>query len=375
MLSSWLVVAMDVHPLKSAEQALRQSEARLLLALEAGRMAVWEKAGPDRPPSWLDPKNLRATLDFEAPMTAWIETVYPGPDASREPKPSVEVVGTEFQITDAYGQARWLEAHAQRLEEGRECRLVGILADVTQRKQAEHALREANRRKDEFLAVLAHELRNPLAPILSSAQLLRRRGLERPDLLESATGSIERQVKHLSRLIGDLSDISRIARGKIELKLELVEVDSVVLQAVEVCRPLIEKHQQKLLTELPKTRLRIECDPARLTQVIGNILVNASKFTPAGGTIQLTATRAEGDALIRVRDEGIGIDPKALNGIFETFVQIERPLHSGHNGLGIGLALAKRLVELQGGEIRAYREGKGCGSEFVVRLPLFQEES
>jgi PAS domain S-box-containing protein len=368
-LSNWLVVAMDVHQVKTTEQALRETEARLLLALEAGRMAVWEKSGIDGQLAWLDPKMLCSVMDFEGPMRSWIETIYSGLEPSGLIQP-VETYSTEFRATGGDGQGRWLEAHARRLVDGNGDRLLGVLADVTERRRAEEALREADRKKDEFLGVLAHELRNPLAPILTSAQLLRRRGLERPDLLDSATGSIERQVKHLSRLIGDLADISRTARGKIELKPEILELNSAALQAAEGCRPLMDKHGQELLMNLPATPLYVKGDPARLAQVLENLLINASKFTPAEGRIHLAVTADGRHALISVRDEGIGIDPNALDKIFEPFVQLERPLHSGHTGLGIGLALAKRLVEMQGGQISARSAGKGQGSEFVIRLPL-----
>jgi PAS domain S-box-containing protein len=247
----------------------------------------------------------------------------------------------------------------------------GTHLDIGRLKAAEEALREADRKKDEFLAVLVHELRNPLAPILTSAQLLRRRGLERPDLLESATGSIERQVKHLSQLIGELSDLSRIARGKIELKPEILELDTVIAQAVGACRPLIDKHRQKLVVDLPAAPLYVRADPARLAQVVGNLLHNAAKFTPVEGEIHVALGDDGQYVTISVRDEGIGIDPASLDRVFEPFVQIERPLHSGgHNGLGIGLALAKSLVEMQGGDISARSAGKGQGSEFIVRLPL-----
>ncbi|MGZ8216963.1 PAS domain S-box protein [Methylomagnum sp.] len=368
MLSSWLVVAMDVHQIKSAEQALRATEARLLLALEAGQMAVWEKGEASGNITWLDPKDLRSSMNLEGEMARWIETLYPASEAA-----PVESHHAEFRAMGGDGQPRWVEARAQRLTDAAgEYRLVGILADVTERKRVGEALQEADRRKDEFLAVLAHELRNPLAPILTSAQLLRRRGLERPDLMESATASIERQVKHLSRLIGDLSDISRIARGMIELKPEILNLDAVVSQAVEVCRPMMDKQRQELFLDLPEEPLHVQADPARLAQVIGNLLVNAAKFTPAGGNIHLTVGCDDSgrQAVISVRDEGVGIDPNKLEAIFDSFVQLERPQHPGHSGLGIGLALARRLMRMQGGEVSAYSAGPGKGSQFTIRLPL-----
>lgn len=374
MLSSWLVVAMDVHQIKSAEQALRATEARLLLALEAGQMAVWEKGEASEAITWLDPKNLRLSMNFESEMARWIETLYPASEAADSSGSPLESQHAEFRALGGDGRPRWVEARAQRLADANgEHRLVGILADVTERKRVGEALQEADRRKDEFLAVLAHELRNPLAPILTSAQLLRRRGLERPELIESASASIERQVKHLSRLIGDLSDISRIARGMIELKPEVLNLDAVVSQAVEVCRPVMDRQRQELFLDLPEEPVYSVADPARLAQVVGNLLINAAKFTPAGGNIHLTVSRAEGNprrAVISVRDEGIGIDPAKLDTIFDSFVQLERPLHPGHSGLGIGLALARRLMRMQGGDVSAHSAGPGKGSEFTIRLPL-----
>jgi signal transduction histidine kinase len=337
----------------------------LLLALEAGQMAVWEKGEASAAITWLDPKNLRLSMNFESEMARWIEALYPASEAAAPPESPLAAQHAEFRALGGDGRPRWVEARAQRLADANgEHRLVGILADVTERKRVGEALQEADRRKDEFLAVLAHELRNPLAPILTSAQLLRRRGLERPELIESASASIERQVKHLSRLIGDLSDISRIARGMIELKPEVLSLDAVVSQAVEVCRPVIDRQKQELFLDLPEEPVYSLADPARLAQVVGNLLINAAKFTPAGGNIYLTVSRAEGNprlAVISVRDEGVGIDPAKLDAIFDSFVQLERPLHPGHSGLGIGLALARRLTRMQGGRCQRLQRRAGQG--------------
>jgi PAS domain S-box-containing protein len=375
VVTNWLVAAMDVHRARTADEAQRECEARLQLALNAGQLAPWVKSGAAEPAAWMDPTNPHAALALEGPLQTWIDAVYAG-DKELAPDTSGTYAG-EFRITGIDGETRWVQATARRPVDGSGPRLIGVVADVTERKRAEkdlrrsrEALREADRRKDEFLAVLAHELRNPLAPILTSAQLLRRRGLERPDLLESATASIERQVKHLSRMIGDLSDISRIARGKLELQPEILELDAAVSQAVEASRPLLDKHRQELFVDLPERPIYVRADPARLAQAIGNLLGNASKFTPVGGNIHLAVACDGHSASISVRDEGIGIDPAELERVFEPFVQLERPLHSGHVGLGIGLALAKGLVALQGGEIAARSEGKGQGSEFLIRLPL-----
>lgn len=373
-LSSWLVVAMDVHQVKSAEQALKDTEARLLLALEAGRMVAFEKCGASGGVTWLDPKHLGSVMDFGGAIGKWIDSLCPVPAmAQTQAEIQTEPYHAEFRAMGNDGQPRWVEARAQRLADANgEARLVGVLTDVTERRSVEAALQEADRRKDEFLAVLAHELRNPLAPILTSAQLLRRRGLERPDLMESATASIERQVKHLSRLINDLSDVSRVARGMVELKSEILSLESVVSQALETCRPTIDKQRQELFIDLPEEPVYVRADPTRLAQIVGNLLINAAKFTPGGGNIHLTVSRDDGakQAVISVRDEGIGIDPAKLDAIFESFVQMGRPLHPSHSGLGIGLTLARRLARMQGGEVSAYSAGPGKGSEFTIRLPL-----
>lgn len=365
--TTWLLVAVDIHQSKTADLALRNLGDRLLLSLEAGRMAAWMNPRPEAPAEWLDPLYLLASIPLESPLRNWIGAADGVAGLASE----------EFRALGSDGETRWVRAVARPLPGEDGLGVAGVLVDVTEARRTEEelsrslsAMLETNRRKDEFLAVLTHELRNPLAPILTSAQLLRRRGLERPDLLESATSSIERQVKHLNRMIGDLSDISRIGRGKIELRPEILELEAVVSQAVETCRLMMDKHRQELFVDIPEQPLYVRSDPARLGQIIGNLLGNASKFTPAGGNIHLAVASDGAAAYISIRDEGIGIEPAELERIFEPFVQLERPLHGGHVGLGVGLAVAKGLLELQGGRITGRSEGKGRGSEFVIRLPL-----
>jgi PAS domain S-box-containing protein len=230
-------------------------------------------------------------------------------------------------------------------------------------------LREAARRKDEFLAILAHELRNPLAPIRNAIQILRRASRD-PKLSEQATDMMTRQVDQMVRLINDLMDISRISRGKVELRKERVDVASVVSSALEVARPLIDAEGHRLTLNLPPEPIYLDADPTRLAQVIANLVNNAAKYSQTPGKIWLTAERHGREAIISVRDEGIGIPAEHLRHIFEMFSQVAPALQRSHGGLGIGLALARGLVELHRGKVEAKSAGLGKGSEFIVRLPL-----
>jgi two-component system, sensor histidine kinase len=239
-------------------------------------------------------------------------------------------------------------------------------------ERAEEALREADRRKDEFLAILAHELRNPLAPIRNSLHIQRLTSHNDP-ATERLVEMMERQVNHMVRLVDDLLEISRISRGRIELRKESVEIAAVVESAVETSRPLIETRHQQLVVEVPPEPLILEGDPVRLAQVFANLLNNATKYTDIGGQIWLTVRR-EGQAVaISVRDSGVGIPAEMLPRVFELFTQVDRSAGRAQGGLGIGLTLVKSLVEMHGGSVAVHSEGCGKGSEFVVRLPLAAE--
>ena len=242
---------------------------------------------------------------------------------------------------------------------------IALLA-LRRREQRE---READRRKDEFLATLAHELRNPLAPISNATSILKLAHDDR-EVFERATGTIERQLAHLVRLVDDLLDMSRISRGKLELRREHIELASVIHQAVETCRPMAEAASQEVTVTLPAQSIYLNADPVRLSQVVSNLLNNASKFAGQRGRINLTVSRRDRDVEITVKDDGIGIPPAMLNTIFEMFLQVDQSLERSQSGLGIGLTLARRLVELHNGHIEALSEGLGKGSEFVVRLPV-----
>lgn len=245
---------------------------------------------------------------------------------------------------------------------------VAVVADITARKKAEQTLREADRRKDDFLAMLAHELRNPLASIRNAAHIMRRIGLAEPRL-QWAQEVIENQVSHLARLVDDLLDVSRIVRGKIVLKKEAVALASVIEQAVAATRPLIDSRGQRLSVVLPNEPVLVEADPTRLSQVLLNLLDNASKFSPADGVIEVETGHADDGVVIRVRDHGRGISAELLPHVFDLFQQGEASLDRPLGGLGIGLTIVKRLVELHGGQIEAASPGPGQGSIFTIWLP------
>jgi PAS domain S-box-containing protein len=244
--------------------------------------------------------------------------------------------------------------------------------DLTERIAAEIALRDGERRKDEFIALLAHELRNPLAPISNALQIVRMADGKK-ETVQFAAGVMERQLAQLVRLVDDLLDVSRISRGKIELRRERVTLASAVAHAVEAARPLARARDQALTVTLPPEPLQLSADPIRLAQVIGNLLTNASKFTPRGGRIRLQVERDGEVAIIRVIDNGIGIAPDQLDRIFDMFTQLDTSLERAVSGLGIGLSLVRKLVEMHGGTVSVRSDGVGQGSEFAVRLPLLPD--
>jgi PAS domain S-box-containing protein len=250
---------------------------------------------------------------------------------------------------------------------------LAVIRDVTERNAMMQALQEADRLKDEFLATLAHELRNPLAPVLNAVQLLTLRGPATPEL-HWVRDVIHRQVRHLTRLIDDLMDVSRVNRGKIELKRERIELATAVQGAVETSRPLIDECGHGLTVTLPPRPIVVDADLTRLTQVLWNLLNNAAKYMAPRGRIELTANTTGHDVVISVRDTGVGIAPDKLLTIFGMFSQVESSLSRSQGGLGIGLYLVKRLVEMHGGTIEARSDGLGQGSEFVVRLPISGHE-
>jgi signal transduction histidine kinase len=272
---------------------------------------------------------------------------------------------------------RWLRSSSTpiRSADGTVEGAVVLFSNITQERQVQElllhqtrALQEADRHKNEFLAMLAHELRNPLAPIRNALQVLALRG-EEPATVARLRGLMERQVQQIVRLVDDLLEISRISRGKVTLQTQPLDLAVVVGAAVETSRPLIEERRHELTVSPPAEPIRVEADPARLAQVLSNLLNNSAKYTEVGGRIWLTTCRENGHAVLRVRDNGAGIAPEMLPRIFDLFTQADATLDRAQGGLGIGLTLVRRLVEMHGGTVEAHSGGLGQGSEFVVRLP------
>ena len=377
----------DVTQRKRAETELADARARLDAALDAGAVVTW---------TWdiinnrlyADPKlaELFGLALSEAKgglLDHYLEAIHPE-DRQRVIETlnlAVEIGETyvaDYRIVQRDGSVRWVTARgiAQRDGNGRPTRMPGVIVDITDRKRLEEELRvsigqlrDNDRRKDEFLATLAHELRNPLAPIRNSLQILK---IPRIDAatLQQTRAMMERQVHHLVRLVDDLLDVSRVMRAKIDLRKEPVELANVVARAMEVVQPLIAAQGHHLDLALPPERLLVEGDAVRLAQIVGNLLTNAAKYTDANGNIWISAARDQNQVVLRVRDNGIGIAPEILPHVFELFVQADHSTGKSQGGLGIGLTLAKNLTEMHGGSIEAHSGGLGMGCEFSVRLPL-----
>jgi len=280
-------------------------------------------------------------------------------------------VTNDIEIVRADGSVVYVQNDVEPLYDrrGDVCGCVSVCVDLTEHKRVEDVLREADRRKDEFLATLSHELRNPLAPIRNAVELMRRAGRD-PHIAERALAIMERQLHQLVRLTDDLLDVSRITRNTIELRRDRIDLRAVLRSALETIDPLSHAGGHELTADLPDTPLWVYADFTRLAQAFVNLLNNAVKYTDRGGRISVTVSMDAGEAVVSLRDTGIGIDPALLPRIFDMFVQIDPGSTRARSGLGIGLALTRRLVELHEGTIEAHSDGPGAGSTFVVRLPL-----
>lgn len=276
----------------------------------------------------------------------------------------------EIIVERPNGERLTVLAHANPLhdDDGRVTGAVNVLVDISERKQDEARLIEAQRANREFLAMLAHELRNPLAPMQNALRIMRLSG-DDDDAVDHARGVLERQLLHLARVVDDLVDVSRITRNRLELRTDRVELGAIINQAIETSRPLADAMQHEVTVSLPVEPVYLQADAVRLAQVFTNLLRNAAKYTDARGRIRIAVERQGSDALVSVRDSGIGMTPEQLAVIFQMFTRAAAG-NDSRGGLGIGLTLARRLVELHGGTIEARSDGLGRGSEFSVRLPI-----
>ena len=371
-----LDVLQDVTVHRQSQGALRESEAVYHMLCEAVPDFVWmaDAAGRVIFVNQRCRDYTQMTLEH-LNETEWQEVSHPEDRTRLQVSWAAAIAGAtpfeaEYRNRRHDGVYRWFIGRAVpvRDEAGRVVRWVGTATDIDDRRRTEDTLREDDRRKDEFLAMLAHELRNPLAALCTANELLRLRGSDRPDI-QRLGDVIGRQAKHLTRLVDDLLEVSRITQGKIDLQLERLEAQRVAVRAIETVRPAVDARRQVLAVSFPEAPVHLDADPIRLIQVLGNLLSNASKFTPEEGRIELTLEAAESAAELRVRDTGEGIPPEMLTKIFDLFAQVDTSLHRARGGLGIGLTLARTLVEMHGGTLEAWSEGLGRGSEFVVRLP------
>ena len=297
--------------------------------------------------------------DVQATVVAWEQCVRTGEPWYREHR----FLGADKRYHPLLAQGVPI-----RDDEGRITGWAGLNLDISRMKETEDALREADRRKDDFLATLAHELRNPLAPIRHAAKLLNIKGID-PVQAQTARDIISRQVARMALLLDDLLEVSRITRGRLELRVERVSLTAVIKAAVETSRPLLESKKHAFSIRLPEKPLELQVDPLRMSQALSNLLTNAAKYTDPGGRIELNIHQTPEELVLSVKDSGIGVPPAALPTIFEMFSQVDSAIDRAEGGLGIGLALVKRLVALHGGKVEAASEGVGKGSTFTIRLP------
>jgi PAS domain S-box-containing protein len=378
-------IVRDITERKRSEDALRESEKQLRLALEAGPLGTWTWDLRSNEVAWSSGLEVIHGLPpgtFQGTFEAFEHDIHPEDRESVGLSVQRALAGgehhVEYRIIRPDGTMRWVEGQGQVLRDDADVplRMVGICRDVTDRKEAEealraseHALKAAHRRKDEFLATLAHELRNPLAPISIGAQLLQSPHSD-PELIAQAGNVIDRQVRIMVRLVDDLLDVSRISEGKLDLRREHVDLGVILRSAIEISRPLIEERDHELTASFPSEPVELEADPVRLAQVFANLLNNAAKYTEHGGSIRVTTAQDGDDIHVSVSDTGIGIPADVLPHVFEMFMQGGSMHARSRGGLGIGLTLVKRLVEMHDGSIEARSGGTGKGSEFVVRLPV-----
>ena len=368
---------LDITAQVSAERAMVASEARFRSITNLIPQLIWS-AGADGTNDYLNTRwsEFTGIPEQELAGNGWVKIVHP------DDLPALQAAWTRSLATGSpyevehrqwhhSGEYRWVLNRALPVagEDGGIVRWMGAVTDIHDKKRSEEELKAAARRKDEFLAMLAHELRNPLAPISSAAQLLGHVAADE-NRVRQAGAIIGRQVRHLTGLVDDLLDVSRVTRGLVELQRERVDLKAVLASAVEQARPLIETRRHRLDQATDPAPAWVDGDRIRLVQVVANLLNNAAKYTPQGGAIALALEVGDGHASVTVRDNGIGIGPELLPQVFELFTQAERTPDRAQGGLGLGLALVKSLVGLHGGSVEAHSGGAGLGSLFRVNLPL-----
>ena len=364
--------------LEQANRALRESDERYQLAVRGSSAGLWD---------W----DMVADTNFFSPrvreMLGYSLQEFPNetasvlkvlhPDDRQRVREALRAhlrrdvpYQIECRLRTHAGEWRWFMVAGTAIKDaaGKPYRMAGSMVDITERKEAEQTLHEASRAKDEFLATLAHELRNPLAPIRTGLEILKKDAGNGPPS-QRARGIIERQLVHMIRLIDDLLDISRITSGKIHLEKKPMALGTVIESAVETSRPGVEAGRHELELDLPAEPIRLEADFTRLAQAVANLLNNAAKYTPAGGHILLRVRREGDNAVIVVRDNGVGIPAGQLERVFQLFAQVGRTIDRSQGGLGIGLSLVRSLVELHGGSVTAHSDGAGQGSTFTIRVP------
>jgi PAS domain S-box-containing protein len=369
----------DVTDTVEAQAAKRESDERLRDGMDAAKMVVWDWDLASGALAYSD--NVHLVLGFSPQhMDAVGQYIHPD-DRDKiavAHRQALDGTGTYEEVVRFIrpdnGRQVWLDSRGkvQFDPDGRPLRMRGVTVDVSDRYQAEFELRESNRKKDEFLAMLAHELRNPLAPISTAAEMLRLTVNDDPRT-RKASEVISRQVKHMTALVDDLLDVSRVTRGLVELDKDLVDIKSAVASAVEQARPLIEARRHTLTVRTDASHASVDGDRTRLVQVIANLLNNAAKYTPQAGEIVLNVDAVGGAVHISVADNGIGIDSRLLPHVFELFTQAERTPDRAQGGLGIGLALVKSIVALHNGSVTVASEGPGLGSTFTIALPAVEQ--